>query len=171
MLSPVIKAVTLTQPWASLIALGAKRIETRSWRTHYRGPLAIHAAKGLPTGLRIGQELVLGDWRVERDRGGLILRNADPEFRPYRLPTSVIVAVTTLFQVRSTDSLECAPSDEERALGDYSTGRYAWSLSNIAPLTTPVHGVRGRLGLWNWTPPAGLLDSLPYHGRSTEVSA
>src|SRR3990167_3828953 len=42
------KAITLTQPWATLVALGHKRIETRSWTTSYRGPLAIHAAKGFP---------------------------------------------------------------------------------------------------------------------------
>ena len=42
------KALTLTQPWASLVACGAKTIETRSWRTPYRGPVAIHAAKGFP---------------------------------------------------------------------------------------------------------------------------
>ena len=40
------KALTLTQPWATLIAVGAKRIETRSWGTSYRGRIAIHAAKG-----------------------------------------------------------------------------------------------------------------------------
>lgn len=39
------RCISLHQPWASLIALGAKRIETRSWDTSYRGPLAIHAAK------------------------------------------------------------------------------------------------------------------------------
>ena len=39
------KAITLWQPWASLIAVGAKTIETRGWATNYRGPLAIHAAK------------------------------------------------------------------------------------------------------------------------------
>jgi hypothetical protein len=43
----VMKGLTLTQPWATLIAIGAKRIETRSWSTSYRGPIAIHAAKGL----------------------------------------------------------------------------------------------------------------------------
>jgi activating signal cointegrator 1 len=43
-----VKALTLTQPWASLVAVGAKVIETRSWSTSYRGPLAIHAAKGFP---------------------------------------------------------------------------------------------------------------------------
>lgn len=37
------KAITIYQPWASLIPLGAKKIETRSWATKYRGPIAIHA--------------------------------------------------------------------------------------------------------------------------------
>lgn len=39
------KAISLWQPWASLIAYGVKTIETRSWSTSYRGPIAIHAAK------------------------------------------------------------------------------------------------------------------------------
>ena len=38
------KALTIWQPWASLIAGGAKQYETRSWATQYRGPIAIHAA-------------------------------------------------------------------------------------------------------------------------------
>ena len=39
------RAFTLTQPWASLIAIGLKMHETRSWRTSYRGPLLIHASR------------------------------------------------------------------------------------------------------------------------------
>ncbi len=39
------KAITIHQPWASLIVVGAKRFETRSWETKYRGPIAIHASK------------------------------------------------------------------------------------------------------------------------------
>lgn len=39
------KAISLWQPWATLIATGHKTIETRSWATQYRGPLLIHAAK------------------------------------------------------------------------------------------------------------------------------
>jgi hypothetical protein len=39
------KCPTVKEPWASLIASGAKRVENRSWRTRHRGPLAIHAAK------------------------------------------------------------------------------------------------------------------------------
>lgn len=42
------KVLTLHQPWASLIALGVKSIETRSWSTKYRGPLAIHAGAKKP---------------------------------------------------------------------------------------------------------------------------
>ena len=44
----MMKTLTLLQPWAMLVALEAKRIETRSWGTWYRGPLAIHADKRMP---------------------------------------------------------------------------------------------------------------------------
>jgi hypothetical protein len=42
------KAITIWQPWASLIACGTKKYETRSWPTKYRGPIAIHAAAKEP---------------------------------------------------------------------------------------------------------------------------
>lgn len=42
------KALSLLQPWATLIDVGAKTIETRSWPTSYRGLVAIHASKGFP---------------------------------------------------------------------------------------------------------------------------
>lgn len=42
------RALTLWQPWASLVACGRKTIETRSWRTGYRGPLAVHASARPP---------------------------------------------------------------------------------------------------------------------------
>lgn len=38
------KALTIWQPWASLLVSGQKKYETRSWATDYRGPIAIHAA-------------------------------------------------------------------------------------------------------------------------------
>jgi hypothetical protein len=43
------RAVTLSQPWATLLALGVKTTETRAWTTNYSGPLLIHAGKSLPT--------------------------------------------------------------------------------------------------------------------------
>jgi hypothetical protein len=39
------KSITIIQPWATLIALGEKKYETRGWPTKHRGPLAIHAGK------------------------------------------------------------------------------------------------------------------------------
>ena len=39
------RAISLWQPWATAIAVGVKQIETRHWKTDYRGPIAIHAAK------------------------------------------------------------------------------------------------------------------------------
>jgi hypothetical protein len=41
----MIKALSIRQPWAWLIVHGAKDIENRKWRTHFRGPILIHASK------------------------------------------------------------------------------------------------------------------------------
>ncbi len=40
------KALSVREPWASLIAAGTKTVEVRSRRTHYRGPVLICASKG-----------------------------------------------------------------------------------------------------------------------------
>jgi hypothetical protein len=37
------RALTVRQPWAWFIFHAGKDIENRGWRTHYEGPLAIHA--------------------------------------------------------------------------------------------------------------------------------
>lgn len=123
------KGLTLTQPWASEIALGNKRVETRSWRTTYRGLIAIHAAKGFPAWARkfAAEEHAIG--RVQTP-----------------LPLSAFVAVARLS--------DCLPTAEtfgysalERHLGDYTPGRWAWVLDEVEPLSEPVP-CRGALGLW-----------------------
>lgn len=43
-----VRTLTMIDPWGTLVALGAKRIEIRSWSTPHHGPLAIHVAKTLP---------------------------------------------------------------------------------------------------------------------------
>jgi hypothetical protein len=149
------KAITLTQPWATLVAIGAKRIETRSWRTDYRGPLAIHAAKGFPLaarGLRHDGPFYQALW--------------DAGIKPdMPLPIGAIVATCELVSVVTTQLVKTpggmgwsAPdgriydftlTDEERAFGDYSNGRYAWLLADVRPLAEPIL-VKGALGLWEW---------------------
>lgn len=134
------KALTLTQPYATLVAIGAKRIETRSWSTHYRGPLAIHAAKGFPRDCR---ELCASQpFLRELTRAGVSM----PE-----LPRGAILAVARLAFVMSTDHHTLDPrwplTDKERAFGDYDEGRYAWLLADVARLVEPIP-CRGMLGLW-----------------------
>lgn len=41
----LIKAISIKQPWANLIASGKKTIETRTWKTSYRGPILIVSSK------------------------------------------------------------------------------------------------------------------------------
>jgi len=64
------KALSVRQPWAWLIAHGLKPVENREWETHYRGPVLIHASKtfseedfldcqalvGIETGVRMSEQ-------------------------------------------------------------------------------------------------------------------
>ena len=103
------KTLTIRQPWASLIAVGVKTIETRSWSTRYRGPLAIHAGKATPDGLWEG-----GDWAIAWDGSP---RNAFA----YRhilsnrldLPLGVVVATCTLADVVPIEDLDAPIAEIE----------------------------------------------------------
>jgi hypothetical protein len=97
-----VKALTIRQPWASLIALGVKRIETRSWSTQYRGPLAIHAGKAWP--------VPVAEWQVPADRSNTVgapcverlVNPADPVSRRWEMlhtPLGAVVAVADLVDV------------------------------------------------------------------------
>jgi hypothetical protein len=44
----VLKALSVKQPWANMIASGEKTIETRTWPTAYRGELLIVSSKRPP---------------------------------------------------------------------------------------------------------------------------
>jgi hypothetical protein len=142
-----VKALTVRQPWASLIALDAKRIETRGWSTSHRGPLAIHAGLAMPC--RRGQTIDVGPYTVERDRSGLLLRGPGLAW-PYRLPLGAVVATVNLHCVTEADPWAIRPA--EYPLGDYTPGRRAWHLTDVEPIRDPVLGVRGQLGLWDWRP-------------------
>lgn len=152
------KVLTLTQPWATLVAIGAKRIETRSWATKYRGPLLIHAAQGLALvgGAHGLYELC---WN-EPFRSTLLAAGIKgvPD-----LPRGAIVVRCGLRDVRiigrelngdatiaADDMLTCTPIlDNEYAFGDYTPGRYAWLLSDVQVLPEPIPA-KGQLGLWEW---------------------
>jgi len=141
-----VKALTLAQPWATLVAAGEKKIETRSWRTRYRGPIAIHAAKSYPAWAR---ELALKPpfaAAVHR-----IFHGEAPTF-----PLGAVVAVAELVECVRIDALPLSWAPQsgsaEHAFGDYSPGRFMFRLEAILPLTDIIP-TRGALGIWEWDAP------------------
>lgn len=60
------KALTLHQPWATLVAVGAKQVETRGWATRYRGPIAIHAGHRRPPLMHLPKLWSRGSTRDEQ---------------------------------------------------------------------------------------------------------
>lgn len=125
------KALTLRQPWAALVALDYKRVETRSWQTPHRGPLAIHASAGWNRDERA--------FAAEITRGGVDLSPA--------LAFGAVLAVVRLAGILRTEVARDQVSSLERELGDYSAGRFAWQLEDLALLPEPI-AATGALGLW-----------------------
>lgn len=124
------RALSITEPYASLICDGVKTIETRSWRTSYRGPLLIHAsATRIPRAWRENAELMQ------------YVRNVQ---RGYLLCKAELVDCVPMTE----DFIQSLP-EAERATGFYSVGRYAWVLRNVEPIE-PIPA-KGRLGIWEYT--------------------
>lgn len=124
------KILTLWQPWATLIALGIKVHETRSWSTQYRGPLAIHSAKRKMdrAGRRLLMEIV----------GGHAIRPGSPLLR---MPYGSIVAIANLVDVYPTDDVET--TDTDWACGDFTPGRYAWLIEDALQCQATCKGAQG----------------------------
>lgn len=145
------RCLTLRQPWASLVAIGAKRIETRSWRTAHRGPLAIHAAKGFPQwAMDIVHDKKDGKpFRDALQAAGIVTLED--------LPRGCVIATCRIANVVPTERItdpRCffnAPP-REIALGDYTPGRWGWILQDIEALPEPIPA-RGYLGLWECDDP------------------
>lgn len=141
------RALTILQPWASLIAIGAKPDETRGFAIKYRGPLLIHAGKN-------------------RKIAELEFRDSPAPFSSYLtgpddLPYGAIVAVAelwdcmvgmTLFETYCKQ-IQDSENPEERTriahnieFGNFGIGRYAWRLRNVTKID-PIP-CNGSQGLW-----------------------
>lgn len=118
------KALSIQEPYASLILDGFKTMETRSWKTNYRGRLYIHAGK---------KEYY--HWKDNPDIAW---------FNPTKERGCIIGYV---------DIVDCIPTEkvpknsDEIKYGFYGDGRYAWVLQNPCRIS-PV-AVKGKLGLFN----------------------
>jgi activating signal cointegrator 1 len=139
------KALSVMQPWATLIAQGAKRIETRSWSTSYRGLLAIHTSGKMNR--EAAMSLRAPSIREALEAGGYH-QGSGPASNPYRLPLGAVIAVVTLVDVQRITP-EHVPTEPERSFGDYTPGRFAWFLHDVRRLPEPVTA-KGALGLWDW---------------------
>lgn len=129
------RGLTLTEPWATLVTIGAKRFETRSWKTSYRGAVAIHASKSYPAWAR---ELRC----VEPFRS--TLSRLDPSLGPL----GCVLCVAQLVDCRQCDHDTPAQVGEpEASFGDFAPGRFRFELADVHPLVRPI-ALRGALGLW-----------------------
>lgn len=139
------KAITIWQPWASLLISGQKIYETRSWATAYRGPIAIHAAKRPVR--RIIDALAEGNfWETLALFESLFPGPGEL----VQLSTGAVVGKALLMRCNPIDEAFVAKlTPMERALGDFTLGRYAWEFQEMVPVDLPVP-VKGRQGLWEW---------------------
>ena len=140
----IIKAISLHQPWASLIAALAKTIETRRWAPPYGivgTQIAIHAA----------QQLVQLPNKTHRQHNEYVAHALGPNWHD-SAPRGAVVAIATLQSAEQVDEFTKLPDNPELLFGDYSVGRWMWKLDDIVPLTT-TYPCRGRQSFWNWPVP------------------
>lgn len=168
-------AISLWQPWASLVAIGAKQVETRGWRPPrhligkriaiaatatlpadgreaLRPPIGVGALSPILTALRAGGHHISWDRRQLR----------------HDLPLGCVVATARLVDAFPTMNVQVSQERGIRrdygwgplildvtrlewAFGDYSLGRYAWLLGDIERLDPPVPA-KGKQGWWTWAP-------------------
>ena len=123
------KALTIKQPWATLIIEKYKEYEFRSWKTNYRGKILIHA------GLSLEKDML--------DR-----------FKEYNLDykCGYIIGEAKLVDCMKVDKKF---NEYLKELNPIVYGRsnhkekYAWKLENIKKYDKPIK-TKGKLGLWNY---------------------
>lgn len=148
------KALSLTQAWASLVVEGFKTYETRSWSTRFRGPLTIHASKGFPRWAK----LLMGTDEYDGDTFIRDALNRDPD----DLPLGAFIGTVILMDCQPTldvlGSETVFISQAEHAFGDWADERFAWKLDCPTRFQHPIP-IRGSLGLWEIPSNINLLST------------
>jgi hypothetical protein len=149
-----VKTITLWQPWASLVAIGVKRFETRHWSPpdSYTGECIAIRAAARP---------------VPRDALGDLYDPCVDAFGLYdwhlRIPRGVVVCTAVLagaYRVGGSSPLTFSldlrlprsadlPTLAVDAWGDFSPGRWLWLLTEVEKLN-PLIAARGAQGFWEW---------------------
>ena len=128
------KVLSIKEPYATLICNGVKHIETRSWKTNYRGELYIHASLGKAT-KELESNPTLKDY-----------------YREDELNYGYIICSCKLVDCINMDKdyVEKMKSNKEYDMGIYEVGRYAWVLENIKPLEKKIKA-KGKLNIWEYS--------------------
>lgn len=148
-------AITLWQPWASLIFAGVKRHETRGFRLPDRlvGQwVAVHAAARSVRPAELTPEL---DAICQRQWG-----------RDYEtsLPHRAVVGLCRFAEpYRTEDERRPFADADDIHAGDWSPGRWAWPISHELYRLDPPAKAKGRQGWWKVAlePPPQLGDASP----------
>lgn len=123
------KCLSIQQPWATLIVAGATRFEVRSWRTPYRGLLAIHAGRKMPRdNLRLCRAPAVATW-LERLGYHLL---AD-------LPTQAVLGTVQLKECwwsGPPDPPSADPADLRVMCGNLPPEQWLWQFQE--PVAFPV---------------------------------
>lgn len=124
------RALTMWQPWASLLVRGVKRVETRGWDTRHRGWLLVHAAQR-----RMDAE------ELEQISGGCrALGLPEPGFKG--LPYGALVGAVWL------DNTWQFESERGDPFGDWTPGRYGWRCTHGVEFSTPIRYAATGRTLW-----------------------
>ena len=158
------KCISLWEPFASLMALEKKRIETRHWQTKYRGWLAIHSSKGGLSMADLEETCWQPVFREALAAGPEIhsWMNQRPDINGNRLsartwqnrgafPFGKIIAVVKLIHCIETDLVArfVHPfTEQEKAFGNYEHGRFAWLTEDLFRLPEPIP-LKARQGLFD----------------------
>lgn len=156
-MTAVFPAITIWQPWASLIAAGAKPYEFRRWpapRSLVGKRVAIHAGARKVRPAEV-QELILCLTREEGRGTGLKVGPAmDVLDRHWHsLPLASVLCIATLGQPRKASAIFAGEGDSDRI--DHHV--WAWPLTDIR-LLEPFEPARGAQGWWNWRAPDNRSD-------------
>jgi activating signal cointegrator 1 len=146
------KALTIQQPSASLLAVGATSLLTSRQPTDERGPIAIYAAWTFPMA-----DMVL--LKRHHYREALGQHYFGDELDAGYLPTGAVVAVGLLTDCLSTNDPDNLPplGSPQSYFADFTADRFIWRFDQVRRLEVPIKcgGARGF-----WELPASIADQL-----------
>lgn len=129
------RVLSIKEPFASLICEGIKHIETRSWKTNYRGEIYIHASRA---------KVPKNDERINR----LIKMLNDKELNMGKIICKCkLVDCVYMTEEYIKDMKE--NNEIEYLCGHYEVGRYSWVLEDVEVLDEKIEA-KGRLGIWHY---------------------